>query len=244
MYNLEILQQFKYCSCGEIILENSINEYCDVCNQIERLCIKCDRQLLGCFLKNGICWDCVSDEQSTSNENLKCNFCGNYSSTPMCWTCENNNKELKYNNVNWNNNNVNSKKQEKEILDAKIKIFYDSSLIYDKRGQARHEMIKYLKKELKDHRIKVYKFEEGFYVKCKKENSSEYVRILTEYKTNKEWMPSKIQLEYKTNKEWFMMKEVKLSKIQLESKTNKEWMPSDIVFENTDIVFENKWIII
>jgi hypothetical protein len=76
------------CSCGELIYGEIINEFCDICNQIERACLKCDRFMLTIYIKNGLCWDCIQDEEKNENEHLKCNFCGKFSSTPVCWDCE------------------------------------------------------------------------------------------------------------------------------------------------------------
>ena len=93
MYNLENLENEFYCICGEFLPEDAINEYCDICNQLEKTCLKCDRIFLTCHLNRGLCWDCINDEESNKQETLKCNFCGKYSSTLICWTCEQSNKQ-------------------------------------------------------------------------------------------------------------------------------------------------------
>ena len=90
MLELENLQQSMYCICGEFLPEYNINEYCNSCNKSEKTCLGCERTMLGCNLSQGLCWDCLQDESSVTNENMKCNFCGQYSSTPICWTCEHN----------------------------------------------------------------------------------------------------------------------------------------------------------
>lgn len=88
MFNLTTLQNSKYCDCGNLLFKDLANEYCNSCNRTNKNCVKCDRSVSACYLKRGLCWDCLHDEQRVPNENLKCNFCGKYSSTPLCWTCE------------------------------------------------------------------------------------------------------------------------------------------------------------
>lgn len=89
MFDLETLQNSLYCACGEVLAKDAINEYCNTCSKTQKACLKCDRYMFICFLNHGLCWDCVNDDQLVPDEKLKCNFCGIYSETPICLTCEN-----------------------------------------------------------------------------------------------------------------------------------------------------------
>jgi hypothetical protein len=74
-------------NCGEQFYpELSINEYCNICNQIPIPCERCKREIVGCFMKNGVCADCIGDLDQ--DDGTRCMYCGKPTSTAVCWDCD------------------------------------------------------------------------------------------------------------------------------------------------------------
>jgi hypothetical protein len=56
------------CSCGAILNYDTINGYCDFCNQFERMCLNCEKYVLTAYLKDELCWECYSICRSTPKQ--------------------------------------------------------------------------------------------------------------------------------------------------------------------------------
>lgn len=185
MFDLESLRNYRYCNCGEIIPDNNINEYCDTCAQYFIICIKCDRYIMISDTCNALCLDCFSDEKYTDNECLKCNLCGKHSSSPLCWTCE--------------NNPLVQKQIPKIFYDAKIKVYYNTNLKYHSDlGKFRDNLVRYIKNFFTRHLLKIHKFDCGFYFECYKEDSQKYKECIDNYKNHeldKNFIPDHVEID-------------------------------------------------